>query len=33
MVQELLQYRPMPEAQDAWLNRLTELVGAARVAL
>ena len=31
MVQELLQYRPTPEAQDAWLNRLTELVGPARV--
>ena len=32
MAQELLQYRPTAEAQDAWLNRLTELVGAARVA-
>ena len=32
MAQELLQYRPTPEAQDAWLNRLTELVDAARVA-
>ena len=32
MAQELLQYRPVAEAQEAWLNRLTELVGAARVA-
>ena len=31
MAQELLQYRPTPEAQEAWLNRLSELVGAARV--
>ena len=33
MAQELLQYRPTAEAHDAWLNRLTELVGAARVAV
>ena len=32
MAQELLQYRPTAEAQEAWLNRLSELVGAARVA-
>ena len=32
MAQELLHYRPVAEAQEAWLNRLTELVGAARVA-
>ena len=31
MAQELLQYRPTPEAQEGWLNRLSELVGAARV--
>ena len=27
MAQELLQYRPTPEAQETWLNRLSELVG------
>ena len=32
MAQELLQYRPTVEAQEAWLNRLSELVGAAGVA-
>ena len=32
MAQELLQYCPTPEAQEAWLNRLSELVGAAGVA-
>ena len=32
MAQELLQYRPTAEAQEAWLTRLSELVGAARVA-
>ena len=32
MAQELLRYRPTPEAQEAWLHRLSELVGAARVA-
>ena len=31
MAHELLQYRPTPGAHDAWLNRLTELVGDARV--
>ena len=31
MAQELLRYRPTPEAQEAWLHRLSELVGAARV--
>ena len=29
MAQELLQYRPTAEAHEAWLNRLSELVGAA----
>ena len=32
MVQELLQNRPTAEAQEAWLKRLSELVGAAGVA-
>ena len=32
MAQELLQYRPTPDAQEAWLNRVSELIGAARAA-
>ena len=32
MAQELLQYRPTPAAQEAWLNRVAELIGAARAA-